>query len=164
MLRTLLLVAALTWGSALAGTQYVQVSFSGEQGATVVLDGKTLGVLPATVQVPAGVHTFEVISRTGLTTHVTREITPGGEGPLAVHLAEGEPAAAAVTGVVNFFGVAGTTVYLDGEELGAIPLSKELAEGSYTFELELPGGERFTVSREVAFKGKGVPANLVVNP
>jgi len=140
------------------------VELAGERGATVVLDGITLGVLPLTVAVPEGVQTFEVISRTGLTTYVTREVSfADGQTPSVNLAGEGPAKEEVVTGTVNVFGQTGTKVWVDGEEAGTIPLVLELTQGSHTIKVQLPDGTEYDLNKEITFDAKGAPFSLMLN-
>jgi len=139
------------------------VELSGERGATVVLDGITLGVLPLKTALPEGVQTFEVISRTGLATFVTREVSfAEGQTPSLNLAGEGPAEEEVVTGTVNVFGPTGTKVWFDGKEAGSIPLVVELPEGSHTVKVLLPDGTEYEINKAITFD-KGKPFNLMLN-
>jgi hypothetical protein len=147
---------------ALAGDPQ-KVALTGEKGATVILDNKTLGVLPLETYLEAGVHTFEVVSRTGLTQNFTREIDFASGTPTVALTEAGEVEEDRVVGEVNFFGPTGAKVFVDGAEAGLVPLKAQLAEGSHTIRVELPGGGGYEMVQPISFKSPTTPFNLMLS-
>jgi len=156
-------VLALVLGSAVAQERGM-VELAGEDGATVILDGITLGLLPLKVAVQEGVQTFEVVSRTGLTTYVTREVAfEEGKTPALNLAGEGEAEKEKIRGKVNVFGEAGTVIWVDGKEAGTLPFLLELTEGTHTIKVRQPDGVEYEINKEITFDRKGVPFNLMLN-
>lgn len=77
--------------------------------------------------------------------------------------AAGPTSGSTPTGMVNYFGVTGARVYVDGTLTGTIPSASLLTEGEHAFQVELPNGTSFELIKDVRFEG-GAPLNLALSP
>jgi hypothetical protein len=122
-------------------------------GATVTVDGKEQGILPATVRVPAGRH-LAVVTKDGVGRwEKWLDVVEGQEVSLDVVLEPvEEPPAQASTGDIKVIvDVEGATVSLDGEVSGPAPFKRgELSPGVHLVEASAP--EYATVRREVTVR------------
>lgn len=137
--RDLLLLPAppLRLGRALVATQ--------PEGARILLDGRDLGVTPATIELPAGRHTLR-LERTGhVPQELTVDITAGGlERPRPAILEPfGEPVTPPTTGFLAVSSEpAGADVWIDGKPTGErTPCTVELPAGEVLVEVRLAGHE-----------------------
>lgn len=114
---------------------YLNVDTPGIVGAMVAADGRTIGKTPlADAELPAGEHRI-AIGADGFVDFSTT-IRIEGLGHRQTLVAALIPASAAVTIRSN---TDGATLYVDGHELGTLPLTATLAAGSRIVEIRAAG-------------------------
>jgi serine/threonine-protein kinase len=102
-------------------------------GADVLVDGAKIGVTPLlTSAVAHGAHALEV--RAAGMAPYKQEITVTAEKPVIV-----TAALAPATGTLSVTGFAGAALFLNGKEIGAIPLEKKLPPGKYELKATKAG-------------------------
>ena len=106
--------------------------------ATLVVDGRTVGKLPAEYELPAGTRELEVSAPHYAQEHVRLEVKGGGESQKMQLQLKPLFARVSVTSVPP-----GATVWADDRELGATPLEAELDAGRYTLAIVHPEFRRF---------------------
>jgi len=132
----------------------LSVSAKPEVGASVVIDGRSVGRTPlAGIEAAAGEH--DVVVRAERYREFQTRVTIEGEGAIASLDVELVPLWATVTFLSE---PPGATVRVGRESYGPTPLSVELPEGEHTYEVHLParkpqrgrirvvGGEPLTVA------------------
>ena len=117
-------------------------------GAEIRLNGESMGVTPWKATLANDTYAVAMV----LDGHKTqnREITIEPSTPeVSMTL---EPTAL-VTLYVEAPGRKGDTLFINSRPVGSVPRAVELKPGQYTFTLEGPGGERLTLTRDVAVGG-----------
>lgn len=146
------------WSAPEAATSGVLSVTSTPGGATVFLDNAPIGKTPLQREAPFGGHVLRV------------ELAGFHDEARQVELASGsmsvpfELRAVVVTGEVHIFGTPGYTVLVDGEEIGNIPVTAKLSEGTHRFEAISPAGERSSVSRDIQFDGSRKAVTVTIGP
>ncbi len=126
-------------------------------GAQVSIDGRAYGSSPLSAELEYGMHTIRV--ELGGYTSEARTIDV--EVPEMAVPFELKPLV--VTGTVNIFGPTGSTVLVDGTQVGKIPTSVKLTEGTHTFRVETSEGTSFTRSQDVRFDS-GTTVSVTLSP
>ncbi|HEY8265756.1 MAG TPA: SUMF1/EgtB/PvdO family nonheme iron enzyme, partial [Steroidobacteraceae bacterium] len=106
--------------------------------ATLVVDGRTVGKLPAEYELPAGTRELEISAPHYAEEHLRFEVKGGGESQKMQLRLKPLFARVSVTSVPL-----GATVWADDRELGATPLEAELDAGRYTLAIVHPDFRRF---------------------
>jgi formylglycine-generating enzyme required for sulfatase activity len=106
--------------------------------ATLVVDGRTVGKLPAEYELPAGTRELEISAPHYAEEHLRLEVKGGGESQKMQLRLKPLFARVSVTSVPP-----GATVWADDRELGATPLEAELDAGRYTLAIVHPDFRRF---------------------
>jgi hypothetical protein len=142
------------------GTLYVKTT---PPGARVLLDGKEVGLSPATIdEVVAGDHVVRA-EKDDLRANATVRVEPDRLARLELQLEGAPPVALKVLSEPPE-----ALVFLDGEKVGATPLIlAEVAAGAHTVRLEhddcWPHEEELSLSHEEYEKTGGVPFKLQVS-
>jgi hypothetical protein len=119
-------------------------------GAKVFVDDRAVGNTPYTVQMDYGSHTVRV-EKPGY--HSGARAIDVASASLAVPF---ELAPVVVTGEVHIFGTPGHILRVDGEEIGKIPATAKLSEGTHRFEVTDPAtGRSLSSSRDIRFEAAG---------
>jgi serine/threonine protein kinase/formylglycine-generating enzyme required for sulfatase activity len=111
-------------------------------GAAITLDGKAAGVTPLELTIPDGAH--EIRAKYRSWPEITRPVTIDPHEPVNFDLEfpKGSVKIASAPG--------GAKVYLDGKEIGRVPvLLEDLEPGPVQYEVRLPGYQPYTVKGEV---------------
>ncbi|HEY7658077.1 MAG TPA: PEGA domain-containing protein [Burkholderiales bacterium] len=124
---------------------YLSVEAAGIAGATVLVNGEIKGRTPLPgIELAAGDH--EILVRAEGYAEFSRTVRIEGLGRRQSIVAALIPASAAVTVQSK---TAGATLWLAGEEVGALPLTLELAAGTHVLEVRAPGYKPSTHSVSV---------------
>ncbi len=146
------------WGAqpSQAATEGVLSISTQPPGATVFLDDKKVGKAPLDRRIAHGSHTVRV-EMPGYTSDA-RAIQLASDS-MAVSF---ELRAELARGRVALFGVANSTVSIDGAQGGVVPFQVTLSEGTHVFQVTLPSGESFSTSRDIRFgtDGRTLTVNL----
>ncbi|MCK6504779.1 PEGA domain-containing protein [Myxococcota bacterium] len=126
-------------------------------GATVYVDNRQVGRSPLSTDLGYGMHTIRV----ELGGYSSEQRTIDVQVPEMAVPFELKPTV--VTGTVNIFGPTGATVLVDGAQVGKIPTSVKLTEGSHAFEVRTTDGSSFSRSQDVRFDG-GTTVSVTLSP
>ena len=139
------------WGSSGEDVQPANVSLrvrTEPAGATVFVDGRSVGPSPATVEVEPGRHDVRA-ELAGYTTSSIATMAEGSATDALLTLKKEGPAKAAVT----LFGPAGAQVFLGGASIGYLPVQTELSLGSHEFKVVTAEGTFYKVTQSVTADG-----------
>ena len=106
--------------------------------AILVVDGRTVGKIPAEYELPAGTRELEISAPHYAEEHLRFEVKGGGESQKMQLKMKPLFARVSVTSVPS-----GATVWADDRELGATPIEAELDAGRYTLAIVHPDFRRF---------------------
>lgn len=119
------------------------------------MDDKARGAAPVTVDLPYGKHKVKV-SLAGHKTE-TSDVNISVEQMSVPFRLSPEIA----SGILNVFGPTGASVFIDGNDMGPLPLSMQVSEGVHTMKLVGADGKSCQTTKDVRFPAAGRPA--VVN-
>ena len=127
-----------------ASTALLSVS-TDPPGAVVWIDDKKAGTAPVAMDVTIGSHTVKA-SLNGYVTQTVRVSADEGGSSARIPL-KAKPSADAM---VKLFGQPGSQVFVDGRNVGTLPVSIPLKVGSHGFRVVTPNGVSYEVTKDVA--------------
>ncbi|MCP4810473.1 MAG: PEGA domain-containing protein [Proteobacteria bacterium] len=142
------------WGSAGNDVQPSTVAMrvrTTPPGATIFVDGRSVGKSPTSVDVDPGRHDV----RAEMSGYETTSIATMAEGAATDALVTLKKKAAAKA-AVRLFGPAGAQVFLGGASIGYVPVQTELTAGTHEFKVVTAEGTFYKVTRSVAAEGGSV--------
>ena len=142
------------WGSESAASKGKLTVTSDPAGATVTIDDRARGAAPVTIELDYGKHKVKV-SAPGHKAE-TSEVSLNVQSMSVPFRLQAER----VTGLVTVFGPTGGAAFVDGRDMGPLPVSSTLEEGVHTFKLVQADGGSCQTSRDVRFPAGGRPVQV----
>ncbi len=142
------------WGAESAISRGKLTITSDPAGATVTIDDRARGAAPVTVELDYGKHKVKV-SAPGHKAE-TSDVNLSVQSMSVPFRLQADK----VTGLVTVFGPTGGGAFVDGRDMGPLPVSSTLEEGVHTFKLVQADGTSCQTSRDVRFPAGGRPVQV----
>lgn len=142
------------WGSTETISTGKLTITSDPPGGQVTIDGAVKGAAPVTVDVAYGKHKVKVTlaGHKAETSDVNINVQ---QMSVPFRLA-----AEVSSGIVNVFGPTDGSVFIDGNDLGPLPVSLQVTEGVHTFKLMQGDGKSCQTTRDVRFTDGARPVKV----
>jgi hypothetical protein len=144
------------WGGEAVASSGKLTITSDPPGASVTVGDKARGKAPVTVELPYGKHRVSV----SLSGHkaASSDVNLSVSQMSVPFRLEAET----VSGMLNVFGPTGAAAFIDGRDMGPLPVSVKVEEGVHTLKLVQADGKSCQVSREIRFAAGSRPVQVTL--